>query len=281
MPEGVSNDQNLIVLPSGKQFNRKTFSKYSDNEIKATVSECFNIAHILKTLKLNTVYHYKIKEFIKNNNLSTDHFKIIYNHTETNDKTIRSFTTFKRNLLKEGKLINKCAICKIEAIWNNKPLTLHLDHINGDNNNNNLENLRLLCPNCHSQTDTYTGRNCKKNTEKDGSLVNEIIKKPIKKEIYTIKEPIIKEKKVSNRTKNKCLSCSNLIRNENSSGKCRVCYNKNLRNITRPSYRELIEEVNKNGVNPTSRKYNVANGTIKKWIKYYEKYGDETPLTKV
>jgi hypothetical protein len=51
----------------------------------------------------------------------------------------------------------RCAWCGIVE-WRERPLVLHLDHINGINNDNRLENLRLLCPNCHSQTDTYCNR---------------------------------------------------------------------------------------------------------------------------
>jgi 5-methylcytosine-specific restriction endonuclease McrA len=54
---------------------------------------------------------------------------------------------------------NKCNECGIDNFWNNKELNLHLDHIDGDRKNNSIENFRLLCPNCHSQTQTYAGRN--------------------------------------------------------------------------------------------------------------------------
>lgn len=71
-----------------------------------------------------------------------------------------STNRLKHRLYKEGIKIPKCEKCGIEK-WQNKPLTLHLDHIDGNSTNHNIENLRILCPNCHSQTDTYCGRNKK------------------------------------------------------------------------------------------------------------------------
>ena len=63
----------------------------------------------------------------------------------------------KKTMLAYG-IPNKCAICKITD-WLGKPIPFILDHINGKSDNNKLENLRLLCSNCDSQTDTYKGKN--------------------------------------------------------------------------------------------------------------------------
>ncbi|MFH8841058.1 HNH endonuclease signature motif containing protein [Streptomyces sp. NPDC017868] len=53
----------------------------------------------------------------------------------------------------------QCALCRTGAVWLGDPLPLEVDHVDGDWRNNRIENLRLLCPNCHSTTDTYRGRN--------------------------------------------------------------------------------------------------------------------------
>jgi hypothetical protein len=72
--------------------------------------------------------------------------------------------TLKRRLIKEQLLPYACAVCQISD-WQGKHLSLQLDHINGVNNDDRLENLRLLCPNCHSQTATYSGRNRKRSPQ--------------------------------------------------------------------------------------------------------------------
>jgi predicted RNA-binding Zn-ribbon protein involved in translation (DUF1610 family) len=64
----------------------------------------------------------------------------------------------KKRIIREKILEYKCDSCGISE-WEDKPITLQLDHINGDSSDHTKSNLRLLCPNCHSQTDTWCGRN--------------------------------------------------------------------------------------------------------------------------
>jgi hypothetical protein len=64
----------------------------------------------------------------------------------------------KNRLLKEGLLVNRCSRCDLPPVCG-EPLVLVLDHKNGDRADHRLENLRLLCPNCNSQQNTFAGKN--------------------------------------------------------------------------------------------------------------------------
>jgi len=70
-------------------------------------------------------------------------------------------THLKTRLLEAGLLQNRCQECGLSE-WRGKRLSIQIDHINGIKNDNRLENLRMLCPNCHSQTETFASRNRRK-----------------------------------------------------------------------------------------------------------------------
>jgi 5-methylcytosine-specific restriction endonuclease McrA len=68
--------------------------------------------------------------------------------------------SIRKTIIKDNLIPYKCNLCEIDS-WLGNKISLHLDHINGVNHDNRLENLRFLCPNCHSQTSTYVGKNKK------------------------------------------------------------------------------------------------------------------------
>jgi len=74
-----------------------------------------------------------------------------------NELPIQSYK-LKKRLLNEGYFSFQCSACK-NTLWQDQPIPLELDHINGNNKDNQLNNLRLLCPNCHAQTPTYRSKN--------------------------------------------------------------------------------------------------------------------------
>lgn len=79
----------------------------------------------------------------------------------------------KKKLLEAGLVKDECSECGLPPIWNGKKLTIQLDHIDGDRTNNAQSNLRLLCPNCHSQTHTFSkGKHRKKTHAHVAKLVS-------------------------------------------------------------------------------------------------------------
>ena len=141
-------------------------------ELQQIVYESITFAEVMRKLgyTANRGNSYgQFKKYLVDNNIDVSHFKgKSHGNSQTRKYTLdeilvkdtkyTNMTKLKNRVLEANLLEYKCAICGISH-WNNKHLVLQLDHINGDNRDNRIENLRLLCPNCHSQTETF----CRKN----------------------------------------------------------------------------------------------------------------------
>lgn len=143
----------------------------SDDEFRIIVKNSCSFSDCLRAVGLGTNGGSSsdiLKRRIRELNCSIEHFSrgtdrgvhqtyslseiLIKNSSYTN------ISSLKRRLLYEKLLDYQCDECGLKE-WRGAPISLHLDHINGQNTDHRLENLRLLCPNCHSQTDTYAGKN--------------------------------------------------------------------------------------------------------------------------
>ncbi|MBS1722765.1 MAG: hypothetical protein JSS66_07205 [Armatimonadetes bacterium] len=150
--------------------------KYTQDEFFTAVAKSRSIRQIAINLGIHSSSsgnYATIKRRLQEWNVDTSHFKgqgWLKNHThQFNTRPLDEFlasnppsTRVKERLWREGILSQECAECKTGATWNNKPLVLQLDHIDGDNKNNHIDNLRILCPNCHTQTSTFTSRKLRK-----------------------------------------------------------------------------------------------------------------------
>ncbi len=149
--------------------------KYTEVQLKEAIQTSISYRETL--IKLDIVpaggNYQTLKKAIKYFNLDISHFlghahnrgKIIgpkrpVEDYLSNKQTIQSYK-LKKRLLKENILIPICSNCNLDS-WLEESIPLELDHIDGNNSNNNLINLRLLCPNCHALTPTYRSKNRKK-----------------------------------------------------------------------------------------------------------------------
>lgn len=140
---------------------------WDQQKIEQAVKESKSYSDVLRKLniKLSGNNAETLKRKIECFKIDTSHFtfhpttqpkitKNVYDYLKENTQ-VKPYL-LKLKLIKSGLKENKCEICGISS-WLGKRIVCQLHHINGDNTDNRLENLQILCPNCHSQTDNYCG----------------------------------------------------------------------------------------------------------------------------
>ncbi|MFS8201842.1 HNH endonuclease signature motif containing protein [Streptomyces sp. CWNU-52B] len=149
-------------------------ARWTRGILEAAVSASTNMCEVLRRLGLEVVggHHTHISRRIKAYGVDTSHFRapprpgergrprtpeaLLVEQTGTHTRRVPSNRL--RGAMTALGVPERCARCGTAPVWRGLPLTLEVDHINGDWRDNRIENLRFLCPNCHSTTDSYRGR---------------------------------------------------------------------------------------------------------------------------
>lgn len=223
--------------------------KYSKELLESVVKKAYNISDVMRKLnmKLTGGSHAHISKKIKEYSLDISHFnryqfckgKVSSKKRHfseililrTNKKRQYSYV-LRRALIESGRAY-ECEICFLKNLWNKKELRLQIDHINRNWMDDRSENLRFICPNCHSQTEGYNG------SKGLSGLTSS--RRPIKKDFkYKLNQLVW-------RTKDKI----------------------SQRKVERPSKETLEYELKNNSYLALSRKYKVSDNAIRKWCKRY------------
>lgn len=139
---------------------KRHYRKWTDNDLTEAVRISRSISEVLRKIGLKTAggSHRNIEDNIARLQLDCSHFT---GQKWSSGLFLKEYNNYKGSENCRKKLLNErgnqCEGCQRKT-WNKQPIMVELHHIDGDHRNNHKENLLLMCPNCHSQTDNWKGR---------------------------------------------------------------------------------------------------------------------------
>jgi hypothetical protein len=228
--------------------------RYSEEQARQAIATAHSYSEAMRGLGVRPAggNHATLKKYADIWGISTDHFNrdavrppwreaipLVEVLVEGSTYQRRSV---KRRLFAEGIKQRQCELCGQSELWRGRRMALVLDHANGVWNDNRLENLRILCPNCNATLDTHCGRKNRRT----------VVDRP-------------------------CAYCGEPFRPKYNkqrfcSRPCGVHHNAPaLRLVERPPYEQLLAELAASSYLAVGRKYGVSDNATRKWVRAYER----------
>jgi hypothetical protein len=232
--------------------------RYSEDEARKAIAESYSWAESLRRLGMcqsgggSSI----LKKYAGVWGISTDHFDPQHNRPRPPTRPARPLRELlvenshynrghlKERLFREGLRVRVCELCGQGEEWRGRMMSLILDHINGVGNDNRIENLRIVCPNCAATLDTHCGRvNRTERVRTCGVCGNEFEARFAAQQY-----------------------CSQKCGSRHDRGTPRP----ETRRVDRPPYARLKREIAAMGWSAVGRRYGVSDNAVRKWVRWYE-----------